>query len=125
MKKDFLGDVHLGGGWVDASGRGKDDLFNTIAMGVAKHLPVQDQVGRTLDLVGVDVAASAMIGGQVKDEIHPFGRTVAKSWLEEVALEDFAIEGFEMFPFAAREVVCHSNLGVQGQELFSEMRTDE
>jgi hypothetical protein len=61
----------------------------------------------------------------VKHDIHPFARTVAKSWFEEVALQDFAIEGFEMFPFAARKVVGYSNLGVQCQELFSEMRTDE
>jgi hypothetical protein len=41
--------------------------------------------------MGVDVPTPAMVSGQVKNGLDTIGYLITKSWIEEIAFENFAI----------------------------------
>ena len=114
---------------VDTPGRGKHHFAHAGSGGRAQHHAVEDQVGGALHLVQIDVAASAMIGREVKDQLSAHGHARAGCRIEQVhlvKLDRLARQVGRQIPEGAtRQVVGDAHVCAQRDELVHQVRADE
>ena len=114
---------------IDAARRGIDHLLNTGLVAGVKDDAGQGQVGGTGCLVQVHVAAPAVVGGQVKDDVDSVDGLLGYARLQQVSFHEFDPSGIQVLldvlQLAATEVVYHTDLSALFDQRVYQMGTDE
>jgi hypothetical protein len=94
-------------------------------MSVAKNLTIQNHVGGAFHRVRIDVSTPAVVGRQMKYDLHSTGSLIAKGRVEKVAFEGFAFDVCKVASFSAGKVFGHPHIGSSLNELFAKVGADE
>jgi hypothetical protein len=75
--------------------------------------------------VKVDVAPTAVVGGEVEDDVDPADGPTSQPLVQEVALEELDVEIVKVLGAPGREVVDHPDGGSAAKERLHEVGADE
>jgi hypothetical protein len=128
-KIEFLGGVCLHVVGVHAAGGGVTDLFHFGTNGFPENEAVEEEIGSRTSLMEIDVAATAMIGGEVEDHLSAFHGFAGDARFAEVGVDESDLAGlyvaFDIFEATAGQVVDNMNFGAARHERIDEVRADK
>ena len=126
---NFLVGVGLHVIGIDAAGGGVDNFFDACFHGFPENHAVEEKIGGGAGLMQVHVAAAAVIGGEMKNDLNAFHGGASDAGLAQIGFDEGDLPRFQMpFDIARRPLVRSSttmHLGAARDKSVDEMRTDE